>query len=399
MAGTTTDPAPLSDADAPAMTERERFAATMHYRPRDRAPICDFGFWRETIDAWHDQGLSQEIPAEGHGGAFSKAAGMDDYHGGVSPNIGLKPGFGHEVIEDLGDEQIARNNHGVIVRSHKTGSSIPMHLGHTLVDRASWEEHFKPRLDPDTPGRTPSQEQIDAMMRDDYPHVRTINGGSLYGWIRDWMGMENVSMLVYDDAGLFQEMIDTLVELTVMCHRRVLEMGARYDACSFWEDMCFNAGPLLSPSDFKRFMLPGYQRITGQLREYGCDVCWVDCDGRIDELLPLWLEGGVNCMFPIEGSTSGGDPVRFRTQYGKDLLMMGGFDKRILAQSTDDIDREIDRLTPVVEEGGYIPFADHRVPPDVPLNNYLHYLQRARAVWGHGRNLQPMDEALAALVG
>ena len=39
------------------MTDRERFLATMHYQPRDRCPICDFGFWPETIDEWHNQGL------------------------------------------------------------------------------------------------------------------------------------------------------------------------------------------------------------------------------------------------------------------------------------------------------------------------------------------------------
>lgn len=32
------------------MNERQRFDATMHYGPRDRAPICDFSFWDETLE-------------------------------------------------------------------------------------------------------------------------------------------------------------------------------------------------------------------------------------------------------------------------------------------------------------------------------------------------------------
>jgi len=390
MAVTTPEPASLTDTSLPPMTDRQRFLATMQYRPRDRAPICDFGFWLETVEAWHDQGLPRHVVAEKGGAALSEHLGMDSYHGGARPDVGLFPAFEEQVVEDLGDEQIIRDAKGVVIRRHKHGSSIPMHLGHTLTDRASWQEHFKPRLDPDTPGRIPSRPQIEAMMRPDHPYVRTAWGGSLYGWLRDWMGMENLSMLLYEDPALFEEMVDTLVTLTVECHRRVLAAGARYDACFFWEDMCFNAGPLLSPRDFQRCLVPGYQRITTQLRAHGCSVFWVDCDGRIDDLLPLWLEGGVNCMFPIECGTSGGDAVRFRDAYGKDLLMMGGFDKHILAESTDAIDREIDRLTPVVEQGGYIPFAVHRVPPDVPLMNYLHYLERARAVWGRGVNLKPI---------
>ena len=157
-----------------------------------------------------------------------------------------------------------------------------------------------------------------------------------------------------------------------------------------WEDMCYNAGPLLGPEPFKKYLVPHYKRITSLLRKHGVDVIWLDCDGCIDLLMPLWLEAGVNCMFPVEIGTWGADPVRYRKQYGKDLLMMGGFDKHILAQGKPQIEKEIHRLTPLVEEGGFIGFCDHRVPPDVPLENYVFYLETVRRVWGQGINLKPM---------
>jgi hypothetical protein len=51
---------------------------------------------------------------------------------------------------------------------------------------------------------------------------------------------------------------------------------------------------------------------------------------------------------------------------------------------------EIERLAPLVEEGGYIPLPDHRVPPDVPLANYIFYLDEAKRVWGRGLdNIKP----------
>ena len=129
-------------------------------------------------------------------------------------------------------------------------------------------------------------------------------------------------------------------------------------------------------------------------------MVWVDCDGKIDQLLPLWLAAGVNCMFPIEIGAWKADPIRFRQEYGHDLLMMGGFNKRILAGSLNDIRKETLRLAPLVEEGGFIGFCDHRVPPDVPLKNYLYYLECIREVWGKSENLEPMlfslDEAHGA---
>jgi uroporphyrinogen decarboxylase len=116
----------------------------------------------------------------------------------------------------------------------------------------------------------------------------------------------------------------------------------------------------------------------------------MDSDGKIDDLIPLFLDVGVNCLFPIEVGTWGADPIRYRKQFGKDLLMMGGFDKHILMGEQRGIEAEIRRLVPLVEEGGYIPLPDHRVPPDVPLENYLFYCKKAREIWGHNTNLEPM---------
>lgn len=53
---------------------------------------------------------------------------------------------------------------------------------------------------------------------------------------------------------------------------------------------------------------------------------------------------------------------------------MDGFDKHILQSDKAQIEAEVCRLVPLVEEGDYIGFCDHRVPPDVPLENYLFFL-------------------------
>ena len=62
--------------------------------------------------------------------------------------------------------------------------------------------------------------------------------------------------------------------------------------------------------------------------------------------------------------------------------MMGGVDKVVLKGSKDDIRRELLKLKPLVEEGGYIPHVDHRVQADVPYRNYLYYLETKRDLFG-----------------
>ena len=263
-----------------------------------------------------------------------------------------------------------------------------------LVDRQSWREHYKWRLDPTRAQRYPADwDGACRVWRDTQrAHPVTLSGGSLFGWIRNWMGLEAASYVVYDDPAWFEEMVTTIADCVVGVLTRQFATGGCFDSCAMWEDMCYNAGPLLAPEHFKRYLVPQYRRITDLCHKHGVDVIWVDCDGDIRHLAPLWLDAGVNCMFPMEVGTWGTDPVAYRKQYGRNMLMMGGVDKHILAQSPDRIAAEVRRLAPLVEEGGFIGFADHRVPPDVPLENYMFYLRQVREIWGGGVNLKPLGK-------
>lgn len=374
------------------MNDRQRFLATMYYQPRDRSPICDFNFWDETLPTWHEQGLPRKVNRSNSDAYF----GMDRLlnSGSVPVKVGLTPAFDYDVIEDRGDYEVVQQADGVRVLRKKFLGSIPQHLGHLLVDRESWRKHYKPRLDPDNPIRYPDDwdHHVQAWTRPDRDYALWLPGGSLYGKLRDWMGLENLSLVVYDDPAWFEEMVTTVADCIIGTLTRVLETGAQFDGCGMWEDMCYRAGPLLSPGHVEKYLVPHYRRISDLLHKHGVDLIWLDCDGKIDSLIPLWLDAGVNCMFPVEVGTWSGDPVVFREQYGKDLLLMGGFDKHILARTKQEIESEVYRLLPLVEEGGYIGFCDHRVPPDVPLDNYLYYLEMVRNVWGKGVNLKPMGE-------
>jgi uroporphyrinogen decarboxylase len=128
---------------------------------------------------------------------------------------------------------------------------------------------------------------------------------------------------------------------------------------------------------FKEWMVPRYKRLISILNRHGIDVVITDCDGNINELVGLWIEGGVNCMFPLE-INSHTIPAELRAKYGQQVLLAGGVDKIQLAGGKKEIEQEIERLRPTVETGGFIPHVDHRVPPDVSYDNYLYYLKLKR---------------------
>ena len=122
----------------------------------------------------------------------------------------------------------------------------------------------------------------------------------------------------------------------------------------FWEDICFKNGPLISPDVFREFVGPWYKKITDLTSSYGIEIVSVDCDGMIDSLIPIWLENGVNTMFPIEVGTWNASIAPWREKYGKQLRGVGGMNKTIFARDREAVDQEIERLKPLMALGGYI---------------------------------------------
>ncbi len=85
------------------------------------------------------------------------------------------------------------------------------------------------------------------------------------------------------------------------------------------------------------------------------------------------LSVGVNSTVPCEVAASM-DPPALRKQFGKELRIGGGFDKRIVAKGPKAVKVELERLKPLINEGGFIPGIDHSVSADISWDDYRSYL-------------------------
>lgn len=367
-----------------ALTHRERLLRTLKFQPVDRAPDLEFRAWIQTIERWSKEGMdTRAMLGLGHPTSYLERyfqTDDDEYGPGLAISVGLLPAFEEVVLEERGQNRIFQDHDGAVSEQLKPeyGASIPHYLRYAIETRADWVRMRDERLDPDHPDRVPAH--LDALARRlreaDYPI--TVFVGSLYGWIRNWMGVERLSYMLYDDRALVEEMMEHLTRLTLHVLEKLAGRGLCIDQGDWWEDMCFNAGPLLSPRLFAELMVPRYKRITDFLRrEFGTEFNQLDCDGNIHQLAPLWLEGGINVMFPVEVAHT--DPHRLSEQLGKRAALRGAFDKRALIAGPAAIDAELERLRPLLQRGGLILHTDHLVPPDVSLENYLYY-RRAKCV-------------------
>ena len=373
------------------MNPRDRFWRVMSFDTSMGIP-----FWADWLGPWkrwrgegleadlsigEDALLDWSIEHFGFEGMYSIFWGRPR----VPVEIGVHPAFPYSVIEENDSWRIFRGGNGVIQKQFlDKGDSIhsTQFLEYPIKNQGDWIQFRNERLDPAAPGRYPADNEWDELKLDwnKREYALSIDGGSFYGYLRDWIGVETLSIWFYDEPALVHEMMEYLTEFFItLLERAVSEV--EIDFAMFWEDMCYKTGSLLSPQLFEEFMLPCYRRVTSFLRSHGVSLSWVDCDGNIDELIPLWLEGGVRGFYPLEVA-AGMDAGEVRKEYGDRVVLWGNFDKRALARGRSAIDAEMARLAPTVAVGGFIPLVDHQVPDDVPLDNYLYYLQRRTELFG-----------------
>ena len=111
--------------------------------------------------------------------------------------------------------------------------------------------------------------------------------------------------------------MDHLSSLSLAALQQVLApLAVPVDHVTWWEDMAYKAGPLVSPRHPRRLMLPAYRRVNEYLRSLGIDMISVDSDGDISSLIPVWLDAGLNGVYPLEVA-AGMDVAALRACYGR----------------------------------------------------------------------------------
>ncbi len=369
------------------MTPKERFVHALQYHPVDRVPNMEIGLWGQTHERWVREGLS---PLDS--GMLIKGNvrfGLDGCADLPLGAAGPVPPFEERVIEQVGDHQVFVDARGRTRRARLSGTvggtrmSMDQYLAFPVTDRASLREMLRryagdplERYPKDWPAMAEElgQSQEPACLLSAYGDF------GFYSMLRDTIGTEALSYLFYDDPGLIHEYLEFLCDYIIRLLSPALE-AVRFDFIWIHEDLAGKGGPLLGPPLFREFILPCYRRYVSFLKERRVQLVLVDTDGDFEALIPLFLEGGVDGFNPMEVA-AGMDPVAMRRKWGRSFAMVGGVDKREIAKGKREIDAQLAHLAPLVEEGGFIPWIDHAIPPDVSLANFEYYLEQKRRILG-----------------
>jgi uroporphyrinogen decarboxylase len=370
---------PIREKWKSAMTGRERFNRQMHYQAVDRSFNMEFGYWDDNFKEWDifvDNGVTSNEEAD----LFFSFDRIES----LSGHTFMCPPVEEREIEVRDGKRIIINGDGLLaeVPLEGGGSSIPHFLKSSVTTPEDWKRLKEEHFDLKNPGRildiAALKERAGDDDKRDYP--LGVSCGSMIGKIRDMLTFEGLAYAVFDYPGMVEDMVETVC-LAVEQSLDQLLPHFKFDYASGWEDICFNHGPIVSIDFFRDVVVPRYKRINKKLKAGGIDIWYTDCDGDVRPLIPYFLESGINCLFPYEVNSCT-HPGELLDKYGGELRIMGGVDKMRLGEGPEAIKKYLESLEKYVARGGYIPFCDHRCPPNVKPADYLYYLDLKEKMFG-----------------
>lgn len=360
------------------MTDRERFNNQMHYKPVDRCFNMEFGYWAENLTQWPifvENGIKSDADAD----VFFNF----DRIGGVGGNVWMHPGYPSEVVEEKENSRVLRTGDGLLAEVPKDGhDTIPHYVGATVSTPEDWKQCKEERFRRDDPARKVDVEAMKQQHPPERDYALGVSAGSMIGRVRNMLMLEGLAYACYDYPEMVEDMVETCCVLVEDFLDQVLDQ-VDFDYAMGWEDICCKNGPLITMDFFTQVVMPRYKRLGAKIHGAGIDLWYTDCDGDVRPLLPGFMEAGINCLFPYEVNSCV-HPAVLLEEYGTDLRIMGGVDKLELKKGPVAIKAYLESLAPLVARGGYIPFCDHRCPPDVDPDDYVYYLDLKESMFGMG---------------
>ena len=339
------------------LTERERILRTYRHQEVDRIPMLDKP-WNGTKKRWYDEGMP-------------KGMDWEDYFGfdriiRIVPNNA--PFYEQKVLEETERYRIETTQWGSTKKFFNELDSTPECLDFYYSTPERWEE-AKQKMLVYQDKRIPWD-----FLKENYPKWKAEGRFlQLTVWFgfdvthAHMVGTENMLMGMIEEPEWVTDMFDTYLKTSLDLCQRILDAGYEFDGIFWYDDMGYKGSPFFSPNTYRELLKPYHKKAVDWAHERGMVTELHSC-GYIDPLLPDVVETGVEMLNPLE-IKAGMDPQKLKTQYGDRLAFHGG----INAQLWDDIDKvkaEMERIIPMMKEGGgYVFASDHSIPNSVSLQN------------------------------
>jgi uroporphyrinogen decarboxylase len=206
--------------------------------------------------------------------------------------------------------------------------------------------------------------------------LKSICAGNLEMAIR-LRGMEDALTDLLIDPVCASALLDAVLQVKIEYWDKALDvLGDVVDVVAEADDFGSQESQLISPEMFRTVIKPAQEQLISFLKKKKPDVyVFFHSCGNVRDLLPDFIEMGIDIINPVHITAQGMDPVQLKKDFGEDIVFWGGgvdtqntLPRGTPDQVRDEVKRNIDILAP---GGGFVFNTIHNIQADVPPENIV----------------------------
>lgn len=196
-------------------------------------------------------------------------------------------------------------------------------------------------------------------------------------------GYETFMMNLYTERDMMEHWLDRMLEHDLEVLGPYLEIAGPH-ICGIQMNDDFGAQDALqiSPGIYREMFKPRQEKWIEFVKARTDAKIFIHCDGAVEELLPDFIEIGIEILNPLQTNAKGMEPDKIKKKYGNDLSFWGGGSE---TQTTlpfgtiDEIKAEVaERVKLLGSGGGYVFGTIHNIQADIPPEKILAVFDTAR---------------------
>ncbi len=182
----------------------------------------------------------------------------------------------------------------------------------------------------------------------------------------------------FTDPFINPQFLEKLIGKVLEFHLAFIEKlfssaNGRIDFFRIGDDFGTQQGLIMDVDTWKAFFQPAFRAMANVAKKYGAHYYQHSC-GAIRDLIPSFIETGVEVIDPMQVSASGMNPAELKKEFGHLITFSGGIDEQeLLPHGTPEmVKAEVRRMIRIMGPGGgYFIGPTHNFQDDIPTENIL----------------------------
>lgn len=174
-------------------------------------------------------------------------------------------------------------------------------------------------------------------------------------------GYQQLFIELLSNRPFVEYIFDKILEVHLDNLKRFVSLGDRVQIIQIMaDDLGGQENLLISPKMYREMIKPRHKEIFAFIKKHTNWYILMHCDGALREIIPDFIEIGVDALNPIQTSAQGMDPEELKKEFGKDLTFWGGGcdTQSVAPQATiEQIGKHVQERMKILSPGGGFVFA------------------------------------------